>query len=292
MGRSAFLYIGLISFTSSTAVFAQSVENDLPSSQNKVETFLASTTEIRAQVKAALQNNATANQSDEEKDPLQAWNRKVFSFNEAIDRSFARPLAVQYTEKVPKDVRTTYTQFRSNLSEPWNAVNQLVQGRPLRAAKSLGRFSINTLTTLGLADPARRLGLEAESERFGLTLGYYGVPSGPFLVLPVYGPSSVRDGFGTVVDSQARPQKYILEDHDNLYWGDQVWRGIDARSQFLEVEGVLTGDKYSQIRDIYLQRTNFAIAEKKGLGSENLFMDLDDTDIENDDEIQSTDDGI
>ena len=202
-------------------------------------------------------------QAEEVKDPFQGWNRKVYQFNDAIDQAVVRPIAVQYQEKVPQDVRGSYTQFRSNLGEPWNAVNQLIQGRPARAVKSLGRFTINTLTTLGLADPARRLGLDHEDEKFGITLGYYGVPSGPYMMLPFLGPSSVRDTLGMAVDSQTRPQKYILEDDEGLYWGDQFWRAIDNRAELLDIEGVLTGDRYAQIRDIYLQRTNYMIAQKK-----------------------------
>ena len=150
--------------------------------------------------------NANAAQPDEVKDPLQPLNRQVYAFNDMLDRNIARPLAVQYTKKVPDEVRGSYRQFRKNLGEPWNAVNQLIQGRPLRAAKTLGRFSLNTITTLGMADPARRLGLDTEEENFGTTLGYYGVPSGPYVMLPIYGPSTFRDGFGTLVDGQARPQ--------------------------------------------------------------------------------------
>lgn len=202
-----------------------------------------------------------------------------------------RPIAVQYVEKVPQDVRGSYTQFRSNLGEPWNVVNQLIQGRPARAAKSLGRFTINTLTTLGLADPARRLGLSHEEEKFGITLGYYGVPSGPYIMLPFLGPSSVRGVIGTAVDSQARPQKYILEDEDGLYWTDQFWRAIDTRSEILDVEGVLTGDRYAQIRDIYLQRTNYAIAEKKGTEQDTLFLE-DDFEDDNSDDAPSSDSNI
>lgn len=207
--------------------------------------------------------NANAAQPESVKDPLQPLNRQVYALNDVLDRNIARPLAVQYTEKVPGDVRGSYRNFRKNLGEPWNAVNQLIQGRPLRAAKTLGRFTVNTITTLGLADPARRLGMETEDEDFGTTLGYFGVPSGPYLVLPIIGPSTFRDGFGRLVDSQARPQKYILEDHDGLYWTEQALRGIDARSQILDVEQVLQGDRYAAIRDIYLQRKNFEIAEKK-----------------------------
>lgn len=224
-----------------------------------------------------LKVNANAAQPDEVKDPLQPLNRQIYAFNDMLDRNIARPLAVQYTKKVPGEVRGSYRQFRKNLGEPWNAVNQLIQGRPLRAAKTLGRFSLNTITTLGMADPARRLGLDTEEENFGTTLGYYGVPSGPYVMLPIYGPSTFRDGFGTLVDGQARPQKYILDDNDRLYWSEQVMRGVDTRSQLLEVEQVLQGDKYAAIRDIYLQRKNFEIAEKKGLDADNISFVDDET---------------
>lgn len=224
-----------------------------------------------------LKVNANATQPDEVKDPLQPLNRQVYAFNDMLDRNIARPLAVQYTKKVPSEVRGSYRQFRKNLGEPWNAVNQLIQGRPLRAAKTLGRFSLNTITTLGMADPARRLGLNTEEENFGTTLGYYGVPSGPYVMLPIYGPSTFRDGFGTIVDGQARPQKYILDGNDRLYWSEQVMRGLDTRSQLLDVEKVLQGDKYAAIRDIYLQRKNFEIAEKKGLDADNISFVDDET---------------
>ena len=224
-----------------------------------------------------LKVNANAAQPDEVKDPLQPLNRQIYAFNDMLDRNIARPLAVQYTKKVPGEVRGSYRQFRKNLGEPWNAVNQLIQGRPLRAAKTLGRFSLNTITTLGMADPARRLGLDTEEENFGTTLGYYGVPSGPYVMLPIYGPSTFRDGFGTLVDGQVRPQKYILDGNDRLYWSEQVMRGLDTRSQLLDVEKVLQGDKYAAIRDIYLQRKNFEIAEKKGLDADNISFVDDET---------------
>ena len=226
-----------------------------------------------------LKVNANAAQPDEVKDPLQPLNRQIYAFNDMLDRNVARPLALQYTKKVPGEVRGSYRQFRKNLGEPWNAVNQLIQGRPLRAAKTLGRFSLNTITTLGMADPARRLGLDTEEENFGTTLGYYGVPSGPYVMLPIYGPSTFRDGFGTIVDGQARPQKYNLDGNDRLYWSEQVMRGLDTRSQILDVEKVLQGDKYAAIRDIYLQRKNFEIAEKHGDSADISFIsDEDDTD--------------
>ena len=285
MHRSIYLSICLFSLASSAQVFAEVATNVENLENQSAKTSLRTKISTKAQeLQTQLKVDASAAQADEVKDPFQPLNRKIYQFNDAIDRTVVRPIAVQYVEKVPQDVRGSYTHFRSNLGEPWNVVNQLIQGRPARAAKSLGRFTINSLTTLGLADPARRLGLDHEDEKFGITLGYYGVPSGPYLMLPFLGPSSVRGAIGTAVDSQARPQKYILEDEDGLYWADQFWRAIDTRAEILDVEGVLTGDRYAQIRDIYLQRTNYTIAEKKGTEQDMLFLEDDFEDDSSDDE--------
>ncbi|WP_425915593.1 MlaA family lipoprotein [Acinetobacter sp. TSRC1-2] len=288
MRHTCFFWASLFSFGLIAPVFANdSLDN--PESLTTTDLESSSTQQIqpaqhpRLQALKELKNvtakdlkvNANATQPDSQKDPLQPLNRQIFAFNDVLDRHLARPLAVQYKNKVPTDVRGSYRQFRKNLGEPWNVVNQLIQGRPLRAAQSLGRFTINTVTTLGFADPARRLGLSTEEENFGTTLGYYGIPSGAYLVLPVFGPSTFRDTVGLVVDGQARPQKYLLEDHDGLYWAEQSLRGIDARSQLLDIEDVLQGDKYAAIRDIYLQRKNFAIAEKKGLEPGTMFIEDD-----------------
>lgn len=223
-----------------------------------------------------LKVNANAAQADDVKDPLQPLNRQIYEFNDFLDHKVAQPLAIQYTKKVPSDVRGSYYSFRKNLGEPWNAVNQLAQGRFTRAAKTLGRFTINTVTTLGFADPATRLGLNTEDEDLGITLGYYGVPTGPYIMLPIMGPSTLRDSFGRIFDSQARPQKYIFENNDRFYYSEQLLRGVDARSQVLDFEKALQGDKYSALRDAYLQKKNFDVIQKKGLESDSdLFIEDD-----------------
>lgn len=281
MRHTSFFYAGLLSFAVTAPAFAneqsaETAESTEIANTSRTQQLAQAAMAKSSEVAKKLSVNATAAQSDEEKDPFEAFNRKIFAFNEVLDTYIARPLAIQYVEKVPDDVRGSYRQFRKNLNEPWNAVNQLIQGRPARAAKSLGRFTVNTLTTLGFADPAQRLNLTSESEGLGITMGYYGIPSGPYLVLPVLGPSTIREAIGTAADSQARPQKYLLEDHDGAYWSEQVLRGVDARSQLLELENVLQGDKYAQIRDFYLQRISFAVTEKKGIADENMFINTDD----------------
>ena len=266
------LFVGFTTFAFAEDV-APTAASEIDTSADPQTAQSSSLKELKNIKAKDLKVDANAAQPDNVKDPLQPLNRQIFAVNDALDRAIVRPIAVEYKEKIPSPIRDSYSGFRKNLGEPWNAVNQLIQGRPGRAAKTLGRFTINTVTTLGFADPASRLGLETEDENFGTTLGYWGVPSGPYLVLPVFGPSTFRDGFGLVVDGYARPQRYILEDEEGLYWAEQTLRGIDVRSQLIDIEGAIQGDKYSSIRDIYLQRKNFIIAEKKGQESEGMFID-------------------
>lgn len=266
------LFVGFTTFAFAEDV-APTAASEIDTSADPQTAQSSSLKELKNIKAKDLKVDANAAQPDNVKDPLQPLNRQIFAVNDALDRAIVRPIAVEYKEKIPSPIRDYYSGFRKNLGEPWNAVNQLIQGRPGRAAKTLGRFTINTVTTLGFADPASRLGLETEDENFGTTLGYWGVPSGPYLVLPVFGPSTFRDGFGLVVDGYARPQRYILEDEEGLYWAEQTLRGIDVRSQLIDIEGAIQGDKYSSIRDIYLQRKNFIIAEKKGQEAEGMFID-------------------
>lgn len=266
------LFVGFTTFAFAEDV-APTAASEIDTSADPQTAPSSSLKELKNIKAKDLKVDANAAQPDNVKDPLQPLNRQIFAVNDALDRAIVRPIAVEYKEKIPSPIRDSYSGFRKNLGEPWNAVNQLIQGRPGRAAKTLGRFTINTVTTLGFADPASRLGLETEDENFGTTLGYWGVPSGPYLVLPIFGPSTFRDGFGLVVDGYARPQRYILEDEEGLYWAEQTLRGIDVRSQLIDIEGAIQGDKYSSIRDIYLQRKNFIIAEKKGQEAEGMFID-------------------
>ena len=266
------LFVGFTTFAFAEDV-APTAASEIDTSADPQTAQSSSLKELKNIKAKDLKVDANAAQPDNVKDPLQPLNRQIFAVNDALDRAIVRPIAVEYKEKIPSPIRDSYSGFRKNLGEPWNAVNQLIQGRPGRAAKTLGRFTINTVTTLGFADPASRLGLETEDENFGTTLGYWGVPSGPYLVLLVFGPSTFRDGFGLVVDGYARPQRYVLENEEGLYWAEQTLRGIDVRSQLIDIEGAIQGDKYSSIRDIYLQRKNFIIAEKKGQEAEGMFID-------------------
>lgn len=220
-----------------------------------------------------FKSDALANQPENVKDPLQPLNRKIYAFNNTLDKNVLRPVAIQYQEKLPEDVRGSYSTFRSNLREPWNAVNQLLQGKPVTALKSLGRFTINTVTSLGMADAAKHLNLNNQKEDFGTTMGVWGVKSGPYLVLPLLGPGTFRDSAGLALDVFAQPQAYLIE-NDKVYWTNNAVDGIATRAQYLSVDSIVQGDQYAVLRDVYLQQRAFTIASKRGEdASEGMFMD-------------------
>lgn len=220
--------------------------------------------------------NADANQPESIKDPLQPINRKIFKFNQTIDTYVLLPVAKTYKKVMPSPVRTSVSNFFSNLREPWSAVNHLLQGHPKSSVKSLGRFTVNTLSSLGLADPATKLGITSTSEDFGQTLGTWGVKSGPFLMLPLLGPSTLRDTGGMVLDMYARPQHYINE--DAVQWSLSGLQIVNLRAGLIGVEDLVQGDQYTLIRDLYLQRRQYAISGNKGSspGIDESFGDDDD----------------
>lgn len=284
MRYNHYLATCLLSVGFSSSVFATdnsvTIQNIEASSVSQHDTSNDDTTNNKEPLRQKLTVNATADQPDTVKDPFEAFNRKVYAFNDVLDRNILRPVAVQYIAKVPTEVRGSYHSFRTNLGEPWNAINQTAQGRPKRALQTVGRFLLNTVTTLGLADPASRLNLPQEQERFGTTLGYWGVSSGPFVMLPFLGPSTVRDTFGTGIDFFGYPQNYI--NNPTFFWSDATLRLIDTRSELVAIDGALQGDKYAQLRDIYLQRKLFLIDEKKGIGA-TFIDDVDDDSSDNTD---------
>ena len=148
-------------------------------------------------------------------DPLEPWNRKVYAFNDAVDVAVLRPVATVYRDRVPEPVRTATTHFFANIQDAWSAVNLVLQGRPADGLSDVLRFGTNTVFgVLGLFDVATPLGLERHGEDFGQTLGKWGLPQGPYFVLPFLGPSTVRDTAGFVVDRQASPSQLLHVDAD------------------------------------------------------------------------------
>lgn len=156
-------------------------------------------------------------------DPWEGMNRKTFAFNEKLDIWVLRPVAVGWDKVVPEPVQEALGRAFANARFPVVFVNNLLQAKPVAAAESLGRFLLNTTVGWGgLFDPAAEAGLEASNEDFGQTLGYWGVPPGPFLVLPLLGPSSPRDTAGLAVDSATLVQSYFIP------W--YIWSSVSATS--------------------------------------------------------------
>ncbi len=193
-------------------------------------------------------------------DPLEPLNRQIARFNDAVDRSVARPLAVFYDSYTPQVFRLIIGNVLSNLLDPYIAVNNFLQGKVGAGFSDLGRFAFNsTFGFFGFGDPASGMGLVKHREDFGQTLGVWGVPPGPYLVLPLFGPSNVRDGIGFGVDVYGA----LLNRFDNIAFRNTV-AGLDfleARARVLPGERVLQDalDRYLLVRDGYLQRRRYLI---------------------------------
>lgn len=189
-------------------------------------------------------------------DPFESFNRQVFEFNDVVDTNVLQPVARGYVAVVPRPVRSCVTNIFGNIADLPIAVNNLLQGKPFEAVSDLCRFAINT--TIGLAgcfDVASKAGLEKHNEDFGQTLGRWGLPSGPYLVVPFFGPSTVRDGAGLVVDGYGDLlyELYPVR-HRNVAIGTRI---IDTRAGLLDASRVFEGaaiDRYQFLRDGFLQR--------------------------------------
>jgi len=194
-------------------------------------------------------------------DPLESVNRKVDAFNTAVDSAVIKPIAKGYRSYVPSFVRTGVRNFFRNLGVLNTAVNDTLQLKYKRAPVDLARFVTNVVLGIGgVFDPATELGIPYYQEDFGQTLGYWGVPSGPYLVLPFFGPSTIRDGLSKPVDFSTDPIYFVNE--DDVRWKLIGLQAVDTRSNLFETEQVVNDaaiDKYSFIRDTWLQRREFQI---------------------------------
>jgi phospholipid-binding lipoprotein MlaA len=189
-------------------------------------------------------------------DPFEGWNRAVFGFNEELDAALLKPVATAYTKVVPELARTGVTNFFNNFRDGWSAINHLLQGKPVAAAEMGMRVATNALFGIGgIFDPATDLGMERRREDFGQTLGRWGLPAGPYLVLPLLGPSSLRDTAGLPLDL-AWATGYLTND-STVRVGLTVLELIDIRAGLLGATRVVDEialDKYVFIRDGYLTR--------------------------------------
>lgn len=189
-------------------------------------------------------------------DPLEGLNRSVFAFNEAIDLALLKPLAIAYKTAVPSPVRTGVDNVFGNVGDAWSAVNLLLQGKVKRALEMTVRVTTNTVFGVGgLFDLASDAGLERQAEDFGQTLGKWGLAPGPYLVLPFYGASSLRDALGLPLDRKASLPGVV---QDGSYrWGLTTLELVHGRADLLSATNLLEQvafDKYSFVRDSYLAR--------------------------------------
>ena len=189
-------------------------------------------------------------------DPLEPLNRAVFRFNDAVDGAVIKPVAKGYRSVVPGILRTGISNFFSNLEDVWISVNDVLQGKFQRGFEDFTRVLFNsTFGIAGVFDFASDLGLQKHNEDFGQTLGWWGVGSGAYLVLPILGPSTVRDGFGLLLDTRADLVFQIdgVPVHNTLY----ATRGISNRANLLDASSVIEQaalDKYTFVREAWLQR--------------------------------------
>lgn len=193
-------------------------------------------------------------------DPYERFNRAMYIFNDSLDRAILKPVATGYHDYIPGPIQSGIGNFFTNLGTPIDILNNLLQGKLLNALSDTGRLVINTTIGIGgLFDPAGAIGLVEHDEDFGQTLAVWGVPSGPYLVLPFVGPSGFRDGAGSLVDTRADPLYYYDENPEQYYLYALYY--IDLRADLLQADDLLQDafDPYAFIRDAYLQRREYLI---------------------------------
>jgi phospholipid-binding lipoprotein MlaA len=221
-------------------------------------------------IAAAMLAGCASVQTPTPGDPLESVNRGVFKFNDTLDTYALKPVAKGYQQVVPEPVRRSVTNFFSNIGDVYIAANELLQLKIADGVGDIMRVTINTLFGVGgLFDVATLAKLPKHAADFGITLGHYGVPSGPYLVLPLLGPSTVRDATGLVVDYYGNPLTYVQP--SSVSWALYGLNLVNTRANLLTTVDVLSGaalDKYSFVRNAYLQRRRFLITGGDGDGAQ------------------------
>jgi phospholipid-binding lipoprotein MlaA len=219
---------------------------------------------------------ATLEGPPDPRDPWEGFNRGMYAFNTKLDNAVLKPAAKGYRAITPDPVETGVTNFFANLEEIRILVNNLLQFKPLAALSDTGRLVINTTLGIGgVFDVATQMGLRKHEEDLGQTLGRWGVGSGPYLVLPFFGPSSPRDGFGLIGDYALNPIREVEDNstRNSLYVVDVM----DTRAQLLAVDDIIEQaafDPYTYIRDAWLQRRRSLIHDGNPPPSESEEIDI------------------
>ena len=205
-----------------------------------------------------------------QRDPLEKFNRGVWAVNQGADKVLIKPVTKVYRAVAPRPVRQGVSNVFANLTEPWSFVNNVLQGKGDRAGRNFARFLINsTIGIAGLWDPASKLGARPAPEDLGQTLGVWGVNGGPYLVLPLLGPSTLRDGVGSGVAAFVDPVKYAINHADINVWYKRGYLAayiINTRSDLIESGGDAflesSLDPYAAARSAYLQLRTAEIADR------------------------------
>ena len=193
-----------------------------------------------------------------EVDPFQDLNEKTHKLNQSLDESIATPIAQVYRNVTPDFVEVGVTNFTDNIEDVNIALNNLLQGKIKEGFSDIFRFTLNsTIGVLGLFDVASTIGLEKHSEDFGQTLAVWGVSDGPYIVLPVLGPSSLRDTLARIPEAFMTP--LLLIDHDRTGYELTAIDLLDKRARYLGLESIVIGDDYLFYRDAYFQSRDFDI---------------------------------
>ena len=207
--------------------------------------------------------------SEEVTDPFEDLNRVTFEFNEKLDENFLKPIAKTYSRFPPK-IKLGVTNFFNNLEDVETSLNQFLQGKPKKSLNDITRFLINsTIGLVGFIDVASKIGLDRHEEDFGQTLAVWGVGSGPYIMLPALGPSTLRDTLSRPISSFSSITFHMTDTDVNI-----ALKSIDAietRERLLDVESLLSGDRYSFVKDAYIQSISYEI--KDGIDVEDKFID-------------------
>jgi|GEM_PF-5983709 len=232
--------------------------------------------------------------SENNKDPHEKFNRKVFKFNKKVDEKIAKPVAKTYRKIVPSELRKVIRNIFNHVDDLFVISNNILQAKPKKALESFSRFVYNsTFGLLGIFDAASHMGLPKQNEDFGQTLGRWGVKPGRYLVLPFYGHTSVRDLVGSIThflagNSVKANGKYILNPAKNMGRNTErialnaIWL-VDYREAYLDAEDVLDTfviDQYTAVREGYLQRRRYLVHDGKIKSTEEFDVDITDDEDE------------
>lgn len=217
--------------------------------------------------------------AEENSDPWQGFNRSIFEFNETVDHYVAKPVAEGYQAVTPHFMDVGISNFFSNLEDVLIIANDVFQLKPVQAASDTARFVVNsTIGLLGFFDVASHIGLQKHDEDLGQTLGYWGVGPGPYIMLPVLGPSNLRDTFGTAGSTVSGIGYTSLGQTNAQALGLWTLRNVDVRADLIASEGLVTGERYIFFRSFYQQRREYLIND--GVTEDDFDDDFDDFDDE------------